>query len=85
MKKIPMRKCVVTNEHFPKKELVRVVRTPENQVVVDITGKKNGRGAYLKLDKEVIARARKTKVLERHLETQVSDEIYEELLSLIKD
>ncbi len=85
MKKIPMRKCVVTNEHFPKKELVRVVRTPENQVVVDITGKKNGRGAYLKLDKEVIARARKTKVLERHLETQVSDEIYEGLLSLIKD
>ncbi len=84
MKKIPMRKCVVTNEHFPKKELIRVVRTPENEVVVDTTGKKNGRGAYLKLDAEVIAKARKTKVLERHLETAVPDSVYEELLGLIR-
>ena len=47
-KKIPMRKCIITNERFPKKELIRVVRTPENEVVVDLTGKMNGRGAYLK-------------------------------------
>ena len=48
MKKIPMRKCVVTNERFPKKELVRVVRTPENEIKVDPTWKMNGHGAYLK-------------------------------------
>ena len=84
MKKIPMRKCVVTNEHFPKKELIRVVRTPENEVVVDATGKKNGRGAYLKLDAEVIARARKTRVLDRHLETAVPESVYEELLAMLK-
>ena len=75
MKKIPMRKCVVTNERFPKKELIRVVRTPENEVAVDVTGKKNGRGAYLKLDAAVIAKARKTRILERHLEIEIPDSI----------
>ena len=49
-KKIPMRSCVVTKEKYPKMELVRVVRTPENDVIVDLTGKANGRGAYLKKD-----------------------------------
>lgn len=47
MKKIPMRKCVVTQERFPKKELIRVVRTPEGQVEIDLTGKRNGHGAYM--------------------------------------
>ena len=47
MKKIPMRKCVVTQERFPKKELIRVVRTPEGQVEIDLTGKRNGLGAYM--------------------------------------
>jgi len=50
MRKIPMRKCVVTQEQLPKKELLRVVRTPEREVVVDLKGKMNGRGAYLKKD-----------------------------------
>ena len=63
MRKIPMRKCVVTNEHYPKKELIRIVRTPEGTVEVDTTGKKNGHGAYLKPDREVIDTARKKKVL----------------------
>ena len=54
MRKIPMRKCVVTQERYPKKELIRVVRTPENEIVVDITGKKNGHGAYLKLSNQMI-------------------------------
>ncbi|MBR0137170.1 MAG: YlxR family protein [Erysipelotrichaceae bacterium] len=85
MKKIPMRKCVVTNERFPKKELIRVVRTPENEVAVDATGKKNGRGAYLKLDSAVIAKARKTKILERHLEIEIPDSIYEEMLGMVKE
>lgn len=80
MKKIPMRSCVVTREKLPKQELVRVVRTPEGNVIIDTTGKSNGRGAYLKNDKEVIEKARKSKVLERTLEVQISDELYEELL-----
>lgn len=79
-KKVPMRTCVVTHEKYPKKELIRVVRTPEGKVAIDLKGKANGRGAYLKNDKEVIEKAKKTKVLERHLEITISDEIYNELL-----
>ena len=83
MRKIPMRKCVITNERFPKNELIRVVRTPENEIVVDPTGKKNGHGAYLKKDAEVIATAKKKKILNRILETEIPDEVYEELLKQI--
>lgn len=82
-KNIPLRKCVVSGEKLPKKELVRVVRTPEGEVIVDLTGKANGRGAYLKKDKNVILKAKKTKVLEKHLETQVNDSIYDSLLELL--
>lgn len=81
-KKIPMRTCVVTHERFPKKELVRVVRTPENKVEIDLTGKLNGRGAYLKKDKEVVEKAKTTKVLERHLEIPIEEKIYNELLKI---
>lgn len=80
-KKIPMRMCVVTHEKFPKKELIRVVKTPENTVIVDLTGKANGRGAYLKKDKDVIEKARTTKVLDKHLETEIKDSVYDELIS----
>lgn len=80
-KKIPMRTCVVSHEKYPKKELIRVVRTPEGNVVVDATGKQNGRGAYLKKDKEVIEKAKSTKILERHLEINIDNSIYEELLN----
>ena len=83
MRKIPMRKCVVTNERYPKNELIRVVRTPENEIVVDLTGKKNGHGAYLRKDAEVIATARKKKILNRILETEIPDEVYRELLKQI--
>lgn len=79
-KKIPMRTCVVTHEKYPKKELIRVVRTPEGNVVVDVTGKQNGRGAYLKKDKGVIEKAKNSKILERHLEISIEDKIYDELL-----
>ena len=79
MKKIPMRSCVVTHEKLPKKELVRVVRTPDGNVIVDLTGKANGRGAYLKKSIEVIDKAYKTKVLDKILEVNVPDSIYEEL------
>ena len=83
VRKIPMRTCVVTKEQFAKKELIRVVRNNEGVVSVDTTGKAPGRGAYLKLDKEVILKAKKTKALDNKLEVTVPDEIYEELLSLI--
>ncbi len=79
LKKIPMRTCVVTKEKYPKKELIRVVRTPEKTVIVDETGRQNGKGAYLKLSKEVILKAQKTKALERALEVTIPDSIYEEL------
>jgi len=83
MKKIPMRSCIVTKEKLPKKELIRVVRTPEGDVIVDLTGKANGRGAYLKKDPEVFEKAKKTKVLNRHLEVEVKDSVFEELNKLI--
>lgn len=82
-KKIPMRTCVVTKEKLSKQELIRVVRTPEHQVIVDLTGKANGKGAYLKKDIEVLKKARKSKVLNRYLEIDVPEKIYEELEQII--
>lgn len=84
MKKIPLRTCIITKEKLPKKELIRVVRTPEGEVIIDKSGKANGRGAYLKLDLEVIEKAQNTKVLNKHLEVDVPSSIYEDLRSLIK-
>ncbi len=83
VKKIPMRTCVITQEKYPKKELIRVVRTPDKEIIIDITGKANGRGAYLKKDIEVINLARKSKKLERHLETTIPDAIYDELIKIV--
>lgn len=83
MKKIPMRTCVITREKCEKKELIRVVRTPEGNVIVDLTGKANGRGAYLKKDLETIEKAQKSKQLNKHLEVEVPDNIYDELKSLV--
>jgi len=83
MKKIPMRSCIVTKEKLPKHELIRVVRTPIGNVIVDETGKANGRGAYLKKDLEVFEKAKKSKVLNRHLEVEVEDSVFEELQKLI--
>lgn len=83
-RKVPMRTCAVSNEKLPKKELIRVVRGTDGIVSIDETGKKNGRGVYLKLAKEIIEKAKKSKVLDRKLETVVDDEIYDELNRLIK-
>lgn len=83
-RKIPMRTCVVTKEKCEKKDLVRIVRTPENTVIVDITGKKNGRGAYLKKEIDVINKAQNSKILDRILEIEVPIEIYEELKEMVK-
>ncbi len=83
-KKIPMRTCVVTKEKCEKRDLIRVVRTPEGIVVVDPTGKQNGRGAYLKKDAEVFKKAKQSKILDRILEVEVNETIYEELNNLLK-
>ena len=83
MKKIPLRTCVVTNEKLPKKELIRVVRDKDGNVSVDLTGKANGRGVYLKGDVEVIEKAKKSKVLDRKLEVSVPDNIYDELIEVV--
>ena len=83
MKKIPMRSCVVTSEKCDKKDLLRVVRDNDGHVFVDVTGRANGRGAYLKKDAEVIKKARKNKILDRRLEVEVEDSIYDELLNMI--
>ena len=79
-KKIPMRKCVVTNERFEKKALLRVVRTPDGDVIFDTTGKANGRGVYLSKDKKVIAIAQKHNILSKHLNVSVPDEVFKVLL-----
>ncbi|CAM3736512.1 COG2740 putative nucleic-acid-binding protein implicated in transcription termination [Mesobacillus thioparans] len=79
-----MRKCVATGEMRPKKELVRIVRSKEGEVSVDLTGKKSGRGAYLSKDKEAVELARKRNILSKQLETQVDDAIYDELNDLIE-
>ena len=83
MKKIPMRSCVVTHEKCEKKDLLRIVRTPEKDVIIDETGKANGRGAYLKKDREVINKAKQTKVLDKVLEVSIPDSIYEQMLEKI--
>ncbi len=83
VKKIPMRTCVVTREKLPKQELIRVVRTPDGKVIIDQTGKSNGRGAYLKKDVSVFEKAKKSKILNRHLEIEVPDEVFDELNKLL--
>ena len=79
-----LRTCVVTKEVCEKKDLIRVVRTPEGNVIVDTKGKANGRGAYLKLSEEVILKAKQSKALDRKLEVSVPDSIYDDLLGLLK-
>ncbi len=81
MKKGPvLRCCALTRERLEKKELLRIVRDKDGNVFIDDTYKANGRGCYLKKDKEVIIKAQKSKILDRNLNVQVNDEIYEELL-----
>ena len=83
VKKIPLRTCVVTHEKLPKRELLRIVRTPEGMVEADLTGKKNGRGAYIKSDLETLEKARKSKILERHLEITINDDVYDKIKEVI--
>ncbi len=84
VKKIPLRTCVITKESLPKQELLRIVRTPEGEVKVDLTGKLNGRGAYIKKDLEVLEKAQKSKILEKRLECKIEDSVYEEIKNIIE-
>ena len=83
-RKIPVRTCVVTKEALPKQELLRIVRTPEGEIVPDESGKLNGRGAYIKKDIDVLAQAQKTKILEKKLECKIEDSVYEEIKNIIE-
>ena len=78
-----LRSCVVTKEKVEKKDLIRVVRTSEGEVLVDETGKLSGRGAYIKKDIEVLEKAKKTKILDKVLEVPVKEEVYTELEEII--
>ncbi|MBO5138338.1 MAG: YlxR family protein [Bacilli bacterium] len=80
-----MRRCVVTGEQLPKKELLRIVKNKEGQILVDLTGKINGRGAYIKKDLEVLNKAKKSKILERKLEVEIKEELYKEVENAIKE
>ena len=77
VKKIPQRQCLGCNEHKPKKELLRVVRSPEGEISLDFTGKKSGRGAYICRDVRCLKKARKSKRIERSLECQIPDAVYD--------
>lgn len=79
-KKIPMRKCVVSKEMKPKKEMVRVVRSKEGELSLDPTGKKNGRGAYVSLDLDLVKQAKDKNILADIFDVQVSDKFYDELI-----
>lgn len=83
-RKVPLRTCVVTREKLEKKDLLRIVKNNEGEVFVDETGKANGRGAYIKKDIETLEKAIKTKALDRHLETTISDVVYEEIRKIIE-
>lgn len=83
-RKVPLRKCVVTGEMLPKKSMFRIVRSKEGEVVVDVTGKKSGRGAYISKSEEAVESARKNNILERQLEVKIPEEVYEELVRLIR-
>ena len=77
VKKIPVRQCLGCNEHKPKVELIRVVRSPEGEISLDTRGKKSGRGAYICHDVKCLNKARKSKRIERALDVVIPEEIYD--------
>ncbi|MBE6158055.1 MAG: YlxR family protein [Firmicutes bacterium] len=83
-RKIPLRTCVVTKEQLPKGELLRIVRTPEGNVLPDISGKLNGRGAYIKKDVSVLEKAIKSNILGKRLECDIDSDVYEEIRKVIE-
>lgn len=79
-KKLPIRKCIGCNEHFPKNELIRVLRTPDGGIVIDAAAKMSGRGAYLCRSASCLKKARQKKRLDAALEVAIADEVYERLI-----
>lgn len=84
-KKIPMRKCVVSNQILPKKELIRIVKTKDGQVFVDHSNKVNGKGVYLQPKIALVLQAKKTKILEKFLAIKFSEEIYQQIIFEIEN
>ena len=80
-RKIPERQCLGCNEHKPKMELLRVVKTPEGEIVLDFTGKKSGRGAYICRDVKCLKKARKSKRIDSNLGVTVPEEVYDRMES----
>ena len=76
VRKIPERRCTGCGEHFPKNTLIRVLRTPEGEIILDVTGKKSGRGAYICKSADCLKKARRARRIETSLECSVPDEIY---------
>ena len=83
-KKIPLRTCIVTKEVLPKQELFRIVINKEKEVSIDLTGKQNGRGVYLKKDISVINKSKDLKLLDKKLEVKIEEKLYEDLINLMK-
>lgn len=84
MRKVPLRKCAATGEMLPKKEMIRIVRTKEGEVSVDLTGKKSGRGTYVSKSEEAVELARRNHAIETQLGTKVPDEVYDDLIYAIR-
>ena len=78
-KKVPVRRCVGCGEHYPKAELVRVLRTPEGEAILDLTGKKSGRGAYICKKASCLKKARKSKRIETSLECSIPEAVYDRM------
>ena len=78
-KKIPLRQCVGCGEMKGKRDMMRILKTPENEICLDVTGKKNGRGAYVCKSRECLLKARKNKGLERSFKMGIPDEVYDTL------
>ena len=84
-KKIPLRQCLGCNEHKPKKEMLRVLRTPEGEIVLDFTGKRSGRGAYICYDSKCLKKARRSRRIETNLEIDIPEEIYDKMESELEE
>ncbi len=83
-RKVPMRRCVATGEKCEKKELLRIVRTPSGTLEIDLTGKLNGHGAYLKKSVDAVTTAKKNGALKRALEVDIPDTFYDEILKVVQ-
>ncbi|NLJ99346.1 MAG: YlxR family protein [Tissierellia bacterium] len=83
-KKVPLRKCVACSENKPKKELLRIVKSKEGHLDIDLTGKANGRGAYICPTQECLDKSKKNKQLSKALKVNIPDELYDRVRDIIK-